>query len=41
MNRALLVYNQKDEMKNLIYANMNFDFAWEKSAEKYIALYNN
>jgi starch synthase len=41
MNRALLVYNKKGEMENLIRANMNFDFAWEKSAEKYIALYKN
>lgn len=40
MNRALMVYNQKGLMGNLIQANMNFDFAWEKSAEKYIALYH-
>jgi starch synthase len=41
MNRALMLYNQKDVMENLIHANMNFDFSWEKSAEKYIALYKN
>jgi starch synthase len=41
MDRALSIYNQKDVMEKLVYANMNFDFAWEKSAEKYIALYNN
>ncbi len=40
MNRALGIYNQKGVMEDLIHANMNFDFAWEKSAEKYIALYN-
>lgn len=40
MNRALMMYNQKGLMGNLIQANMNFDFAWEKSAEKYIALYH-
>jgi len=41
MNRALMIYNQKGAMENLIHANMNFDFAWEKSAEKYIDLYKN
>jgi starch synthase len=41
MNRGLNIYNEKGVMENLIHANMNFDFAWEKSAEKYIALYNN
>jgi starch synthase len=40
MSRALEIYNQKGVMEDLIHANMNFDFAWEKSAEKYIALYN-
>ncbi|MCE3074223.1 glycogen synthase [Chryseobacterium gwangjuense] len=41
MNRAISLYNQKELMTNLIHANMNFDFAWEKSAEKYLKLYSN
>ena len=41
MSRGLNIYNEKGVMEDLIHANMNFDFAWEKSAEKYIALYNN
>ncbi len=40
MNRALAIYHQKGVMEDLIQANMSFDFAWEKSAEKYMALYN-
>ncbi|EJL70445.1 glycogen synthase [Chryseobacterium populi] len=40
VNRGVSLYQEKDVMKNLIYANMKFDFAWEKSAAKYIALYN-
>ncbi|MBB4805653.1 starch synthase [Chryseobacterium defluvii] len=40
INRGIGLYNQKDVMENLIRANMQFDFAWEKSAEKYIDLYN-
>ena len=41
MIRGLAIYNQKQAMDDLIISNMNFDFAWEKSAEKYIALYKN
>lgn len=41
MNRAISLYNQKELMANLIHANMSFDFAWEKSAEKYLKLYSN
>lgn len=39
MHRCLSIYYKKDIMENLIKANMSFDFAWEKSAEKYIELY--
>ncbi|PQA92779.1 starch synthase [Chryseobacterium piscicola] len=41
IHRCLSIYYKKDSMKSLIQANMNFDFAWEKSAEKYINLYKN
>jgi len=41
MVRGLAIYNQKKAMDDLVLSNMNFDFAWEKSAEKYIALYKN
>jgi len=39
MVRGLAIYNQKKAMEDLVLSNMNFDFAWENSAEKYIALY--
>lgn len=39
ISRGLNVYNDKAQMDELILSNMKFDFAWEKSAEKYIALY--
>lgn len=41
MVRGLAIYNQKKAMDDLVLSNMNFDFAWEKSAEKYLALYKN
>lgn len=40
MSRGLHIYKDKTQMENLVLSNMKFDFAWEKSAEKYIALYN-
>ncbi|MGI9653104.1 glycogen synthase [Chryseobacterium sp. RLHN22] len=40
MSRGLNIYKDKVQMENLVLSNMKFDFAWEKSAEKYIALYN-
>ncbi|MCX8532268.1 glycogen synthase [Chryseobacterium luquanense] len=40
ISRGLNVYKNKAQMDELILSNMKFDFAWEKSAEKYIALYN-
>ncbi|KQR94529.1 glycogen synthase [Chryseobacterium sp. Leaf180] len=41
MERATAIYGNKTLMKNLVLANMNFDFAWEKSAQIYIDLYKN
>jgi len=41
IHRCLSIYYKKDIMDGLIKANMSFDFAWEKSAEKYISLYKN
>lgn len=40
ISRGLNVYKDKAKMDELVLSNMKFDFAWEKSAEKYIALYN-
>ncbi|MFC7347200.1 glycogen synthase [Chryseobacterium zhengzhouense] len=40
MSRGLNIFKDKAQMENLVLSNMKFDFAWEKSAEKYIALYN-
>jgi starch synthase len=40
IKRALHIYSQKDLMKGLIYSNMSFDFSWEKSAKKYLEMYN-
>ena len=39
MDRAVHIYREKDVMNNLVQANMNFDFSWEKSAKKYVDLY--
>lgn len=39
MIRGLNIYNQKQAMDDLVISNMKFDFAWEKSAEKYVNLY--
>ncbi len=41
MSRGLQIYKDKTKMDELVISNMKFDFAWEKSAEKYIALYKN
>ena len=40
IKRALHIYSQKDLRKGLIYSNMSFDFSWEKSAKKYLEMYN-
>ncbi|RNA62568.1 glycogen synthase [Chryseobacterium nematophagum] len=41
INRAMKIYHEKNTMEDLIHANMQFDFSWEKSAQKYVTLYNN
>ncbi|WP_312090697.1 glycogen/starch synthase [Chryseobacterium sp.] len=41
MSRGLQIYKDRSKMEELILSNMKFDFSWEKSAEKYIALYKN
>ena len=39
IKRAMHIYNDGDFMRNLIHANMNYDFSWERSAENYVSLY--
>ncbi len=39
MHRGLQIYHNGDLMNQLVHSNMNFDFSWEKSAEKYLELY--
>jgi starch synthase len=39
MHRALHIFYQEGLMSQLIQSNMSFDFSWEKSAEKYLELY--
>ena len=39
IKRAMHIYNDGDFMRNLIHANMNYDFSWERSAENYVNLY--
>ncbi|WP_292010731.1 glycogen/starch synthase [Chryseobacterium sp.] len=39
IQRGISIYRQTELMENLVFTNMKFDFAWEKSAEKYIDLY--
>lgn len=39
IHRALHIYNDRDLMERLVQSNMSFDFSWEQSAEKYLALY--
>lgn len=41
MIRGLNIYQQKQTMQDLVISNMKYDFAWETSAQKYVALYNN
>ena len=41
IHRAVELYQNTDLMQNLIFANMNFDFSWVKSAENYLNLYTN
>ncbi|MHA6697596.1 glycogen synthase [Chryseobacterium sp. A321] len=39
MMRALSLYQDSRTMELLVYANMNFDFSWERSAHNYVTLY--
>ena len=39
MHRALHIYHQEGLMNELVQSNMNFDFSWENSAQKYLELY--
>lgn len=39
MHRAINYYYDRNLMTNLVHANMNFDFSWEKSAANYVTLY--
>lgn len=41
MSRGVNIYKNKVQMDELVLSNMKFDFAWEKSAEKYLTLYKN
>lgn len=40
IKRALHIYSQKDLMSGLIASNMAYDFSWERSAQRYLELYN-
>ncbi|MBV2166988.1 MAG: glycosyltransferase, partial [Kaistella sp.] len=39
IHRALYIYHNKELMQNLVHSNMNYDFSWEKSAERYREMY--
>jgi starch synthase len=39
VKRAMEIYPDSEEMIQLENSNMNFDFSWDKSAKKYVALY--
>ncbi len=41
VKRALNVYSNKNDFNKLIETVMNVDFSWQKSAEKYYAMYEN
>lgn len=41
IHRAMSIYHEPGLMDDLIHANMNFNFSWEKSAENYVNLYRN
>ena len=40
IKRALHIYSQNDLMSGLIASNMAYDFSWERSAQRYLELYN-
>lgn len=39
MHRALHIYHDGDLTDQLVHSNMNYNFSWEQSAEKYLELY--
>lgn len=39
IHRALHIYHNKELMQRLLHSNMNYDFSWEKSAERYLEMY--
>lgn len=39
IHRALHIYHNKELMQSLVHSNMNYDFSWEKSAERYLEMY--
>lgn len=39
MHRALHIYHEAGLMEKLVQSNMNFNFSWENSAQKYLELY--
>jgi len=39
IHRALHIYHNKELMQRLVHSNMNYDFSWEKSAERYLEMY--
>ncbi len=41
IHRALRIYSEKNQMQQMISANMNFDFSWDRSAHNYVTLYKN
>lgn len=41
VKRALSVYSNKEDFKELVKTVMSKDFSWEKSAEKYLDMYKN
>lgn len=39
MQRGLHIYHDNGLIDQLVHSNMNYNFSWEQSAEKYLALY--
>ncbi|WP_447951003.1 glycogen synthase [Chryseobacterium koreense] len=39
IHRAMHIFHDKNLMDSLVHSNMDYDFSWEKSAEKYLELY--
>ena len=39
MKRALHIYHEQGLMDQLVHSNMDFNFSWEESANRYLVLY--